>query len=285
MNILTFDIEEWFHSHLDPKYTGKENWSNFEVRIYRNMELIHRALKESNTKATFFCIGWIARKHPDVIKEIDRLGYEIGTHSDMHEMAHTLSPTQFKNDFERSIKSIEDLTGKKIRSYRAPGFSITNKNLWAFDTLIENGITVDCSIFPASRDFGGLENFGSNTPCIINYKGVELREFPMNFVSVYSKKICFSGGGYFRFIPYNYIKKFTNESEYVMAYFHPRDFDPGQPFLWSLPVGRKFKSYVGLKKAFGKFQNYLNEFEFLDIAQAEELIDWDNVKRVNLSDE
>ena len=132
MNILTFDIEEWFHIQLDPKYTDEVVWGNYETRIYRNMDLIYEALDKHDHKATFFCLGWLARKHPEVIKKIDALGYEIGSHSDMHEMAHYQDQKTFKNDFERAIKSLEDLTGKKVRSYRAPAFSITQENKWAF---------------------------------------------------------------------------------------------------------------------------------------------------------
>jgi len=281
--ILTFAIEEWFHIQLDPKYTDEVVWGNYETRIYRNMDLIYEALDKHNHSATFFCLGWLARKHPEVIKKIDALGYEIGSHSDMHEMAHYQDQKTFKNDFERAIKSLEDLTGKKVRSYRAPAFSITQENKWAFDIMNENGITVDSSIFPGDRDFGGFSSFGSTDPCIIEYNGYEIREFPINYATTFSKKYFFSGGGYFRFLPYPLIKNLMHKSPYVMTYFHPRDFDAGQPLLKELPIHRKIKSYVGLKGALKKFNALLSDFDFVDLAQAEAEIDWSRAKRVKLN--
>lgn len=282
MNILTFDIEEWFHI-LDNESTKTEKeWVNYEVRIHQNMERIFKILEKSNVSASFFVMGWMAEKFPEVIKEIVARGYEIGSHTYLHQLVYSQTPLQFKNDVEKSIKTLEDISGKKVRLFRAPGFSITEENKWAFEVLHELGIEIDCSVFPASRSHGGFSSFGAPKPSIIQYNGVELKELPINYTSILSKPIIFSGGGYFRLFPYSLIKKWTQSSNYIMTYFHPRDFDAGQPVIEDLSSARKFKSYVGIKGAEKKLDKWLQDFNFIDIKTADKQIDWEKVPVVNL---
>ncbi|MBN4062523.1 polysaccharide deacetylase family protein, partial [Bacteroidales bacterium AH-315-I05] len=151
MKVLTFDIEEWFHILDEPSTKTEKQWENYESRIHLNVDRILELLETKKQKATFFCLGWIAKKYPEVIRKIDDMGYEIATHSNLHQLVYEQTREEFKTDLENSIKLIEDITGKKIRVYRAPGFSIKEENKWAFEVLIENGIEVDCSIFPAER--------------------------------------------------------------------------------------------------------------------------------------
>jgi polysaccharide deacetylase family protein (PEP-CTERM system associated) len=279
MKILTFDIEEWFHL-LDNKSTRTENdWLKYESRIHANMERIFKLLEDTQQKATFFCLGWVAQKYPEVIKRIDDAGYEIGTHSDMHQLVYEQSATEFEIDLERSVKSIEDITGKKVTAYRAPGFSIKEDNDWAFEILLKNGITTDSSVFPAARSHGGFPDFGISKPCLIDIKGNRLMEFPIN-LKFFTKKIpfIFSGGGYFRLLPEFLIKKYFNEADYVMTYFHPRDFDAEQPVIQNLSKFRRFKSYYGLNSCFSKLEALLKEQEFVDIRTAVEMINWDNTE-------
>lgn len=283
MNILTFDIEEWFHI-LDNKSTQTEaEWSSFESRIHQNMEILYRILDENNVKATFFCLGWIAEKYPEVIKEISHRGYEIGSHTRMHQLVYSQSPRQFKEDVEHSIHSLEDLTGKKVKYFRAPGFSITEETKWAFEVLVELGIEIDCSIFPAARAHGGFPSYGTPKPSVLEYNGISIKELPINYSNLLSKSFIFSGGGYFRILPYKLIKKWTKQSDYVMTYFHPRDFDRDQPVIKDLSFFRKFKSYVGINKAEFKLEKWLNDFEFIDVHAANNQINWDEVVRVQLS--
>lgn len=282
MNILTFDIEEWFHilDH-DSTQTEKE-WNNFESRIHRNMDRIFQQLERSNVSATFFCVGWIAEKYPEVIQEIGARGYEIGSHTRMHQLVYTQSPRDFQTDVEHSIKTLQDLSGKRIKYFRAPGFSITEENKWAFEILAELGIEIDCSVFPAARAHGGFPSYKEPKPSIIKYQGISLKEMPINYSTIFDKPVIFSGGGYFRLFPYCIIKKWTRESSYVMTYFHPRDFDAGQPMIEDLPRVRIFKSYVGLKGAEKKLDKWLRDFKFTDIETADKKIDWKNVPVVSL---
>lgn len=282
MRILTFDIEEWFHI-LDHGATQTEKeWNSFESRIHQNMERIFQQLKRNEVKATFFCVGWIAEKYPEVIKQIISHGYEIGSHTRMHQLVYTQKPQEFKNDVEHSIKTLQDLSGERIKYFRAPGFSITEDNKWAFEILADLGIETDCSVFPSARAHGGFPSYGAPRPSIIKYNGIQLKELPINYSKTFSREIIFSGGGYFRLFPYSLIKRWTQQSDYVMTYFHPRDFDAGQPVIEDLSRARKFKSYVGIKGAENKLDKWLRDFEFVDIRTADEMIDWERVPVVEL---
>lgn len=282
MNILTFDIEEWFHI-LDNNSTKTEKqWSNYESRIHSNMDTIFEILDNKKVKPTFFVVGWIAEKYPDIIDQITKRGIEIGSHTHLHQLVYENDEKTFYKDVEKSIKTIEDCSGKKVRCFRAPGFSITNKNKWAFEILYELGIEIDSSIFPANRSHGGLPSFKSKYPSIISYNGASLKEFPINYHSIFNKKIIYSGGGYFRFIPYTVIKKWSKSSDYIMSYFHPRDFDFNQPIIKELSTFRKFKSYVGLENCKFKLENWLDDFEFINIDKADTLIDWKNTQIIKL---
>ena len=282
MNILTFDIEEWFHI-LDNESTKTEKeWHNYESRIHKNMDRIFELLDRNNQKATFFCLGWIAEKYPEIIKKIDRAGYEIGTHSHLHQLAHTQNRQSYANDLSKSIKILEDTISKKVTSYRAPGFSIKEQNKWAFECLIENGIEIDCSIFPAKRSHGGFASFEKAKPCIIECEGGSIKEFPINLHYTLGRPFIFSGGGYFRITPQWLLNYLWQNSDYIMTYFHPRDFDPQQPVIQELRLVRKFKSYYGLGSALEKLENLMGSHPFIDLQSAESMINWSEAQVVKL---
>ena len=280
MNILTFDIEDWYNCDFD---SNDFDWDKFEVRIYSGVDKILEALSEKNIKATFFCLGWLAKNHPNVIKKIHDNGHHIGSHSYQHQLITRFDKKEFKLDTERAQKHIEDIIGEKVNAYRAPGFSITRSNLWAFDILSELDYEFDCSIFPSKHDYGGFENFRESEPVILKLNnGKTIKEFPMSIKKIFGNNIVFSGGGFFRFYPYMVIKNLSIKSTYLMTYFHPRDFDFEQPVIKSLPFFRKYKSYVGLKKSFNKFNQYLDDFEFIDILTANDKINWENAKEIKV---
>ena len=283
MKILTFDIEEWFHI-LDNKSTKTEtNWNKYEERINQNMDKIFQFLKINNLKATFFVVGWIAEKYPHIVKKIDSLNFEIGSHTYYHQLMYEQSRKEISEELIKSIDIIEQITGKKVQYFRAPGFSITEKNKWAFEVLINNGITHDCSVFPASRAHGGIPSYKLAIPSRLIYNGLELKEFPINTTKLlFNNDWIYSGGGYFRLTPYNLIKYWSSKSDYIMTYFHPRDFDPDQPMIKELSNFRKFKSYVGLKSSMKKLNRWVNDFEFIDIKKADETINWKKVPVVKL---
>ena len=178
---------------------------------------------------------------------------------------------------------LEDITGTKVECFRAPGFSIRESEGWAFEILSDLGIKYDCSVFPAQHAHGGMPSYPKAAPGLIEYQGVQMKEFPVGFKTLAGKHIVFSGGGYFRLFPYPLIKKWSKESsDYMMSYIHPRDLDAGQPMIQSLPLARKFKSYVGLSGAEGKLRKWLIDFDLVDVETASSQIDWASVPVVKL---
>ena len=281
MNILTFDIEDWYNCDF---ISTDFEWDKHEVRIYEGVDRILNELETRNLKGTFFCLGWLAEKHPEIIRKIHTQGHHIGCHSYQHELSFRFDREGFKQDTQKAKELIEKVIGEPINAFRAPGFSISEENLWALEVLTELGFEYDCSLFPAKHDYGGFTSYGKPEPAILKLEnGKKLKEFPMNIHYILGKNVVFSGGGFFRFYPYRLIKYWTSRSSYLMTYFHTRDFDPDQPVIKSLPLMRKFKSYVGLSASFGKFQKLLNDFEFLSVREANKSIDWEKARVIELN--
>ena len=252
------------------------------MRIYSGVDRILDSLSVRNQKATFFVLGWLAEHHPSVIRKIKDSGHQIGCHTYQHELLTRFDKRQMHEDTMRAKSAIEDVIGEEITAFRAPAFSITESNLYAFDVLAELGFKYDCSLFPAERDYGGMPGYGIGEPRIINHSGYLFKEFPINPANILGKKIVFSGGGYFRLFPYWMIKELTRKQNYTMTYFHPSDFDPGQPDMKHLQLLRRWKNSVGLNGAFEKYERYISDFDFVNLEQADELIDWNQVGEVKL---
>ena len=282
MKILTFDIEEWFHILDNPETQSTASWSNYESRLRQSVDTILELLDETSQKATFFCLGWVGEKHPEVVRRIDASGNEIASHSYAHQLAYNQSRKEFREDLYRSLSILQDITGKRVDTYRAPGFSVTSENLWVFEELIEQDIAVDCSLFPANRAHGGLPSFQDAVPTMGNWGGHEIRLFPINTRSILGKKVIYSGGGYFRLTPAALLQKWFRNDDYVMTYFHPRDFDPDQPMVPGLSAMRKFKSYVGIRTAGSKLRRLLQRNSFMDVREASNLVDWESAPRIEL---
>lgn len=286
MNLLTFDIEEWYLNHQ--KGGPKEKYAEYD----RYLDAILDKLDERQIKATFFCVGEMGGMFPKVIRKIQQYGHEVGCHSNTHTWLNKMTETECREDTHRAVDSLEQCIGEKVKSYRAPAFSIGEKNKWAFEILAENGIKRDASIFPAARDFGGFPNFGQKEPCIVEYKGVRIKEFPICTTKVIGKEMAYSGGGYFRFFPLFFVKKEMKKSEYAMCYFHIGDLVPESEGVMSKETYeayfkeagtlkarymRYLKSNLGKKNAFGKMMKLIDEMEFVGLQQAEERIDWETV--------
>ena len=283
MNILTFDIEDWFHI-LDNNATKTEaDWKGYESRIHQNIERIFELLDDNQQKATFFCLGWVAKHYPEIIRRINDLGHEVACHSNLHQLAYEQTPEEFEEDLKAAMGYLEDVIGQKVIAYRAPGFSLSKSNNWVFEKLIEAGIEIDCSIFPASRAHGGYTEFGEETPTLVRCKSGIIKEFPINTHNFLGKKIIFSGGGYFRLLPYGMIKYFTQQSPYVMTYFHPRDMDGDQPMIPGLSLARKFKSYYGLRRCEGKLIKFIRDYKFISLGEASDITNWDNVPQIEIN--
>jgi polysaccharide deacetylase family protein (PEP-CTERM system associated) len=284
MHVLTIDLEEWFHL-LDHDATRTEaKWGTYEVRIHENTERLLRILEETGSSATFFVIGWIARTYPDLVRRIAEK-YPVGTHTENHQLLWQQTPEQFREDLRSSVRRLEDITGRKVDAFRAPGFSIRPSESWAFEILAEEGITVDSSIFPAHASHGGWPGFPSESPALIQGNGFTIKEFPMSLEHFAGRSFVFAGGGYFRLCPYPLLRRWTREHrDYSISYIHPRDLDPGQPMVPGLSLLRKFKSYYGLAGAEKKLRRYLSEFPFVNLDAAAQGIDWQQAPVIRLGD-
>ena len=279
MNILTFDIEDYY---CHDNYSQNFNWDDFPVRIYEPLYKLLDVLDEYNTKGTFFCLGWLADHHPDVIKEIAKRGHEIGCHSYQHQLAYRFDRDGFKQDTYKAKSLIENLIGQEVISFRAPSYSITPSNSFCFDVLVELGFKYDCSVFPTDRECGGYPDYGEAVPAIIRCAHGDLKEFPMNTYSFLGKDIIFSGGGYFRILPYWLIKYMANHSDYIVSYFHPSDFDPDQPNMKQLSLKRQIKNKIGLKGAYSMYKKYIRDFDFMIIGEADKKINWKESRVLNM---
>lgn len=293
MIIVSFDIEEWYINYL--KSGSKDNNIVFDSYL----DAILKKLDDNQLKATFFCVGEMGRLFPHVIRKIQDAGHEIGCHSNIHTWLNKMSVDECREDTRRAIDSLEQCIGSKVKSYRAPAFSIGASNTWAFQILIEYGIERDASVFPLKRDFGGFENFGQKQPCIICYNGLRLKEFPVSTSKLLGKEIVYSGGGYFRFYPYSIVNSLLEKSLYSMSYFHIGDLLPETQKVMSKQQYesyfkekgsllnrylRYFKSNFGKKSAFDKMCKLLDdkELDLVSIQEADKLIDWESVDTVVL---
>lgn len=278
MNILTFDIEEW---SIEKEYHGghKEKYAEFD----RLLDRILGFLSDYDIKATFFCLGKIALDFPYVVKRINAGGHEIGSHSHAHKWVNKMTPDQFREDTRSAVFAIEDLIGKKVKSFRAPAFSIGESNKWAFEVLSECGIENDASIFPGIRDFGGFPDFTEQKPCVIEHNNVRINEFPIPLCTLpmLHKQIAYSGGGYFRLLPLKFINNQMIKSPYNMCYFHILDLLTEKNKLMSKTEYedyfrepgtlknrylRYFKSNVGRGNAMKNLERLLETFKFQSIA-------------------
>ena len=280
MNILTFDVEDWYNCDF---ISGDFDWDKFEYCLDKSFIPVLDEMDKMGLKSTCFCLGWLAEKHPDIIREISNRGHQIGCHSYQHELSFRFDKETFIQDTLKAKRLLEDVIGKEVVTFRAPGFSITEKNTWAIDCLIDMGFKYDCSVFPATHDYGGMPNYGVSEPTILKTKsGNTIKEFPINIHSILGKNIVFSGGGFFRIFPYPIIKNWAKKSPYLMTYFHPREFDPNTPKVESLPLMRKIKTYINVEGNFNKWKKLMNDFSFVNIEEADKQINWDNARTIQL---
>lgn len=285
MNLLSFDIEEWFLIHQ--RGGSKDKYVEYD----RYLDAILDKLDESQINATFFCVGRMGVTFPEVIRKIQQRGHEIGCHSNIHTWLNKMTEAECREDTRRAVDSLEQCIGEKVKSYRAPAFSIGENNKWAFEILAENGIERDSSIFPSVRDFGGFPHFGQKTLCIVEYNGIRIKEFPICTTKVMGKELVYSGGGYFRFFPLSFIEKEMKKSSYTMCYFHIGDLVSEshgvmsketyeayfkEPGTLKARYFRYLKSNFGKKNAFQKMMQLIDDVEFVGLQEADGVIDWES---------
>ena len=264
-SIFTIDVEEYFHTHGISGAPPVSEWDSLPGRVETNLHKFFDLLSLHNVKATCFFLGYIAKKYPNLVKEAHGLGHEIASHGMYHQLIYDMKESDFLQDALSSRQLLEDISGTKVLGFRSPCFSATDKNPWLFDKLVEAGYEYDSSMFPASRDVGGIKS-NKTDPHWINTKYGKLYEFPISIKRIMGKNICFFGGGYLRLFPRAVIIK-MDESLYqagspVLYYIHPREIDPSHPRL-ETGLKQRFKSYVNLNTVEPKLEAILKKGSFL----------------------
>lgn len=260
LNALTFDIEEHFQVSGFADHIAPASWDQYESRVVPNTERLLGLLGHMGLQATFFFLGWVAERHPDLVRAAAEAGHEIACHGYAHRLVYDLTPDQFRDDLRRSLDAICPHAGGPVLGYRATSFSITERSLWALDILKEEGLAYDASVFPLKRERYGIPD----APRAPYTHPNGLMEFPSTVGRLGKLKIPV-GGGYFRLFPYALtryaIRQVNAEGRPAIAYFHPWEFDPEQPRMPGDLVN-SFRHYVGLKHAEAKLRRLCAEVSF-----------------------
>jgi polysaccharide deacetylase family protein (PEP-CTERM system associated) len=264
-NILTVDVEEWFHILEFDGGPTREDWPALESRVEANTDALLALFAEAGAKATCFVVGWVAQRHPALVRRIADAGHEIGSHSFWHEVVPRHSRESLAQDLAGSRKLLEDLSGTAVRGFRAPGGSITHDSAWALDLVAEAGFTYDSSLNPGHSSHGGFATPHLGPHRLRTASG-DLYEIPWSTVGVAGRRLPFAGGGYLRLFPYRVVDACigmeNRAGRPVNVYVHPREIDPDQPRM-ALPWKRRFKYYVGLRSTAAKLGALLRAHEFV----------------------
>lgn len=264
-NALTVDVEDYFQVSAFADRVSRKDWDKYESRIESNTEKLLTLFDQSNVRATFFILGWVAERYPQLIKRIATSGHELASHGYWHQLVYDLTPEEFARDICDSKDAIANASGIEVTAYRAPSFSIVEQSLWALDILAEHDFRIDSSIFP----IGGHDRYGlvdaKKEIHDIETKHGTIREFPPSAWSRGRIHIPI-GGGYFRLFPLKLtlkaIQAVRAAGRPAMFYTHPWEFDPDQPRMPGLKRGTRFRHYVGLKKTESRLTQMLRECQF-----------------------
>ena len=262
-NALTIDVEDYFQVSAFAPYIRRDEWDTRECRVERNVGRILELLSQQDIKATFFTLGWLAERYPQLVRAIVAGGHELASHGYGHERASDLSCDAFTQDVTRAKKLLEDLGGQPVLGYRAPSFSIGTANLWAFDVLAETGHQYSSSVYPIKHDHYGMPD----SPRFAYRLANGLLEVPVTTLRVMNRNLPSSGGGYFRLLPYALsrwmLRKVNREDrESAVFYFHPWEIDPGQPRVAGIDAKTRFRHYVNIERTEGRLQSLMQDFRW-----------------------
>lgn len=261
VNALTIDVEDYFQVSAFAPYIARSEWPTRECRVERNVGRILAMLAVRQTKATFFTLGWIAERYPQLVRDIVAQGHELASHGYGHQRASDLSQADFFADIDSAKKLLEDVGGVAVQGYRAPSFSIGANNLWAFDSLARAGYRYSSSIYPIAHDHYGMPD----APRFAHEARAGLLEVPVTTLRMGGRNFPSSGGGYFRLLPYalsRWMLRRVNERDGQPAifYFHPWEIDAGQPRVAGIDAKTRFRHYVNIDLMPGRLEQLLDDF-------------------------
>jgi polysaccharide deacetylase family protein (PEP-CTERM system associated) len=270
LNALTIDVEDYFQVNAFAGIIRQDQWDRYPLRVDANTRRILDMLDRYSIKATFFILGWVAERLPELTKEIQRRGHEVACHGYGHQLIYSIGRKAFREDIRRSKMLLEDQCGESVNGYRAPSYSITGKSLWALDILMEEGLTYDSSIFPVMHDTYGIPD-AKRFPHVLQTEAGPLTEFPLTTLPIHfgskEMRLPIAGGGYLRLFPVELIKWGierinSKERQPAVLYFHPWEIDPDQPRIMEAGLKSRFRHYINLHRTEDKLSHLFNNLQF-----------------------
>ena len=263
LNAMTVDVEDYFQVSAFEEVINKDSWDSQQLRVGQNTHRLLDLFAEHNVKSTFFTLGWVAKRCPEVIKRIVSEGHELASHGLEHQRATTMTRTQFEKDVYDSKAILEDVSGSAIKGYRAPSFSVNDSNTWVYEVLVEQGFIYSSSTYPIEHDLYGVPSWPR-----FKYQRVEgITELPIPTIRKKNTNVGIGGGGFFRLYPYWLSKKrilsfMESETAPYSFYFHPWEIDPEQPYIKNANWRSKFRHYINLSRMDSKIEMLLKDFNW-----------------------
>lgn len=265
VNAMSIDVEDYFHVSVFDGILPRAHWERMESRVVVNTTRLLDLFDEFSIRSTFFVLGWVAERHPELVRALACRGHEIASHGYAHRLVYDQTPTAFRADVRRAKQLLEDASGRRVIGYRAPSYSITPRSLWALDVLLEEGYEYDSSIFPIRHDRYGIPLSGRR-PYAIERSAGTLVEVPGSTTRLGPLNLPVAGGGYFRILPYWWTRWGIDrvnrrEGRPVVFYLHPWEIDPEQPRLRAGSLGQ-FRHYRNLRQTESRLRQLLTDFRF-----------------------
>ena len=270
LNLLTVDLEEWFVVEIFSERFEMTQWEELPSTVVRNTRRLLSLFERYDVRATFFVLGWIAQRYPDLLQELVNRGHEVACHSFGHRRVDKMSADDFRRDTEMAIDAIVKAIGNRPAGYRAPSWSINDSIPWAFQILADLGFEYDSSLFPIKHDIYGIPDGPRRLFKMTFDNGRYLYELPASTVRVLGKNIPLAGGGFFRHSPYWYsrrmVRKLNATGQPAVVYIHPWEFDPDPPRITGLSTLQKYRTYSSTSLLLYKFNKLLKDFEFTTVS-------------------
>lgn len=265
LNAITVDVEDYFHVSAFASSISTDEWDDHRLRVEANTRRLLDLFDSNDIKATFFVLGWVAERKPELIREIAQRGHEVACHGYSHQLVYNQKPDVFREETLRSKALLEDIIAEPVYGYRAASYSITNRSLWALDTLAEAGFEYDSSIFPVRHDRYGIPDAPEEPHQLTTPNGSSLIEFPLSTAHVLGYRLPVAGGGYFRLYPYWLtrmgLSQVNRRGMPFIFYLHPWEVDPDQPRVEAGWLSR-FRHYNNLDKCESRLRQLVQDFEF-----------------------
>jgi polysaccharide deacetylase family protein (PEP-CTERM system associated) len=271
LNVISVDVEDYFHVEAFASHIRYQEWDSYAPRVERNVMRILELFEKYDAKGTFFVLGWVAGKFPDIVRRISAAGHEIGCHSYAHRRLVGMTPEQFRKDLKLAVSILEDQAQRPIRCYRAPSFSIVRTTMWAFEVLAEEGFLLDSSVFPVSHDLYGVPDANRLSHWKYTPSG-RIFEFPPSTLRYRNTNWAVAGGGWLRLFPYGVThwaihRINTAEKHPAVVYFHPWEIDPGQPRIQA-GFRSTLRHHLNLSTMEQKIERLLQDFRFTTFSDA-----------------